>query len=269
MIWEPYRPGSPGGQMKCPRCGWNTPDNWQLLIAELKYPDASAKAVESGILLRQLVETHLEDTFKLAAAATLSFDRMSCAAENCGQLVVRGHLNYRKADPLAPEWITETWNVYPRNTVRPVNELVPEPFKTDYGEAAALVDISPRMAAVLARSIFADLLETYLGLADFDLNKKIDKFRANESEPKALREGAHHFREIGNFGAHTQKNDQDQAIPVEGEDAEWMLDYLERFFDYYIIGPAKDSAVLGKWDKNLEAAGRKPIEPLPDAGESA
>ena len=51
---------------------------------------------------------------------------------------------------------------------------------------------------------------------------------------------------------------------VERDDAEWMLDYLDRFMDHYVVAPQKDSAVLAKWDKNIVEAGRKPIHPLPD-----
>jgi len=32
MIWEPYIPGSPGGEMQCPSCGQHTPDSWKKLF---------------------------------------------------------------------------------------------------------------------------------------------------------------------------------------------------------------------------------------------
>ena len=120
------------------------------------------------------------------------------------------------------------------------------------------------MSAVLSRSILADLLEQYGGFTDFNLSKRVDAFRAESSNPTNLRENMHHFREIADFGAHTQKNDQNQIIPVDREGAEWMLDFLDRLFDYYIVAPQKDRLMREQWDKKLADAGRKPIKPPKD-----
>jgi len=120
------------------------------------------------------------------------------------------------------------------------------------------------MSAVLSRGILADLLEEYAKLTDFKLSDRVDKFRANPKYSSSLRENIDHFREIGNFGAHTLKNDQDQIIPVSREEAEWMLDFLDRLFNDLIVGPARDRAMRETWDKNLADAGRKPIPPLSD-----
>src|SRR5207248_5686118 len=114
---------------------------------------------------------------------------------------------------------------------------------------------------VLARSILADLLEAYADLDNFNLSKRITAFREDSTRPSGLREGMHHFREIADFGAHTQRSDQDQILPVGREDAEWMLRFLERAFDYFIVAPAKDRALTERWDQNLQDAGRDPIEP--------
>jgi hypothetical protein len=193
---------------------------------------------------------------------------MRCAHEPCEQLLLR----VRESRPGGigiDGQVTlqfEEWYARPRfgESKKDIAPEVAEPFRTDFLEAAALLDISPRMSAVLARSILADLFETYLGLDDFGLNARINAFRENQSAPTQLRAGAHHFREIGDFGSHTQKNEQDQIIAVDREDAEWMLDYLSRFFDHYIVGPIRDAALLGKWDKNIADAGRKAIPPIPD-----
>jgi hypothetical protein len=157
-----------------------------------------------------------------------------------------------------------TWLARPHGATRAIDPLVPEPFRTDYLEANAILDLSPRMSAVLARSILADLLERYVGLNDFNLNDRVDKFRADKTHPSTLRENVHHFREIANFGAHTQKNDQDQIISVNRDGAAWMLDFLDRLFDYLIMSPAKDQKMREAWDENLAEAGRKPIPPLSD-----
>lgn len=210
-------------------------------------------------------------------ASRVWLDWMQCANEECGELVIRIHEGAAgtsvtlHADGRHTPDVHETrsWMARPRALVRPVDPLVPDPYRTDYQEAAAILDLSPRMSAVLSRSVLADLLEGYAKLAHYNLSKRIDEFRTDERHPSVLRAGMHHFREIADFGAHTQKSGNDQAvIPVSREDAEWMLEFLDRAFDYFIVGPEKDRKMTEKWDKRLDEAGRKPIPPLPEDSES-
>jgi uncharacterized protein DUF4145 len=242
--------------VECPVCGKVSRPEWRWLYFEAYDGDTNALPARQA-------------TYKYEKVA---LEWMRCAHEECEQLLIR----IQESRPGvwidgtgAPLMTFDSWIARPRfgESKRQIAAEVKEPLRSDYLEAAALLDISPRMAAVLARSILADLLETCLQLTDFGLNDRINKFRERQAEPKRLRDGAHHFRTIGDFGSHTQKNDQDQIIPVERDDAEWMLDYLDRFLDHYIISPEKDSAVLGKWDKNIADAGRKPIPPIPDDAE--
>jgi hypothetical protein len=249
-----YRPGSPGGEMECPTCGYNTTDEWQRLI------------VQSGFHPGVKTEYQLE-----APQQLVELDWMRCRKEGCGELVIRVH----EGHSLAAETErgierffqqTDTYFARPRFVIRHLAEEVAEPFRTDYLEAGAILDLSPRMSAVLSRRILADLLEQCLKLDDFNLSDRVDKFRADTKHPSDLRENIHHFREIANFGAHTMKNDQDQIIPVDRSGAEWMLGFLDRLFDYLIVGPAKDQKMREAWDANLADAGRKSIPPLPENG---
>jgi Domain of unknown function (DUF4145) len=200
------------------------------------------------------------------SGSEVSFDYMHCANEECKQLVVRVHERSTLPPHVFeknPEDATRTWLARPRDGGRRrIDPLVKDPFRTDYLEAAAILDASPRMSAVLSRSLLADLLEEFAGLDDFGLNARIKAFRNDANHPSTLRDGMQHFREIGDFGAHTQKNDQAEIIPVTREDAEWMLGYIDRLFDYFIVAPEKDREILDKWDKNIADAGRKEIEPL-------
>jgi hypothetical protein len=142
---------------------------------------------------------------------------MYCANDECKQLVIRVHEDFlvRGVSVEFDEMRTQTWFARPRFALRSIDPLVPEPFRTDYREAAAILDPSPRMSAVLSRRLLADLLKTYAGLDDFGLNARIEKFRRDSKHPSGLREGMQHFREIGDFGAHTQKADLE--APEESE----------------------------------------------------
>jgi hypothetical protein len=48
-----------------------------------------------------------------------------------------------------------------------------------------------------------------------------------------------------------------------------MLDFLDRLFDYFIVTPEKDRAMLTKWDEKIAEAGRKPIPPIRDDREDS
>ena len=204
-------------------------------------------------------------------ASTVTLDWMHCQNRDCGALAIRAH----KTTPdfgADSESTTQTWYVHPRAPIRLLDPLVPEPFRTDYLEAAAILDLSPRMSAVLSRRILADILKQYAQLEQRTLPAQIDAFAADPTKPSSIRENLQHFREAGNFGAHTQidkTSDAPQIIDVSRDDAEWTLDILDRLFDFLIVGPERDKQMRARWDKNIEAAGRHTIPPLPDAEEES
>lgn len=67
--------------------------------------------------------------------------------------------------PGSKSFTRETWYVLPRfgSSVRLIDPTVPDPYRRDYEEATAILDVSPRMSAVLSRRLLADLLEEYAG----------------------------------------------------------------------------------------------------------
>jgi len=252
--------------MKCPTCGENTPDAWERLIAQLKAPD-DAPATEA--IVRLTISS--ASVYELSAPGQphphrISFDQMYCANAECRQLVIRGHDTYTVyGSDRSPSETTDTWLVHPRHASRPLDPLVLEDapgLASDYAEAAALLDVSYRMSAVISRRILADLLERYAGMTDYGLAERVDKFIADEHRPSDLRQHLHYLREIADFVAHTQTNDQFERIEIDQEEAEWTLTIIERLFDYFIVSPAAAKRLREGMDAKLEAAGRKPIKPL-------
>jgi hypothetical protein len=236
--------------MKYPTCGENTPDDWKRLIVQQHFRGPADYYLEAP-------QEH---------ARVVQLDWMRCAAEECRELVVRVHESYpsgttHHADGRVTPTLqhTATWYARPRTAQRLVDPLVPDPFRTDYLEAAAILDLSPRMSAVLSRRVLADLLGKYANHSQFKLSERIDKFTEDNSNPSGLRDNLHHFREIADFGAHTQKDDQAEVITITREEAEWTLDLLDRLFDHFIVTPEKDRRMRESMDAKLKAAGRRPI----------
>jgi hypothetical protein len=247
----PFQPGSPGGEMKCPVCGQWTPDAWTPW-----YGTASG----GGIIASMTVAP------PIGVASEVSMDSMYCANDECKQLVIRAHENYNLPSHAVtdPEMLTRTWFVRPRAATRLIDPLVPEPFRTDYLEAAAILDPSPRMSAVLSRRVLGDLLERFAGQTQFSLAVRIDKFIADSGHPSYVRENLHHFREIADFGAHTQKDAQADIIDVSREEAEWTLDILDSLFDYFVLAPERNRKIREGMDQKIADARRKPILPAPE-----
>jgi Domain of unknown function (DUF4145) len=200
-------------------------------------------------------------------ASEVRLDWMYCANKECGELVIRLHETH--SVPVGEgRWDsqTNTRMVRPGGVQRPIDPLVPEPLKRDYREAAAILDVSPRMSAVLSRRILADILQEYAGQTDFGLNDRIKAFVADTSQPSSVRENLHYLAEIGNFSAHTQKNDQAEIVDVDRVEAEWTLGVIDRIFEHFIVGPERDKRMREAVGEKIKEAGRREIPPLPDSG---
>jgi len=231
--------------MKCPTCGENTPDSWQALF----------RSAEGGGI-----------THGMSRGPTgligITLDWMQCANDKCKEAVVRIHQSAHGS--LADVVEKETWYACPRRSRRKVDPLVPESFTRDYDEATAILDLSPRMSAVLTRKIVGDLLAQYANQTQRRITQQMEAFAADTSHPRGVRENLHHLREIADFGAHTQKTERDEIIEATREEAEWTLGVVDRLFDYFIVTPQKDAEIRTAFDEKIAEAGRRPITPLPD-----
>jgi hypothetical protein len=231
--------------MRCPFCAQFTPDAW----TQLGYIPGTGRDFTG-----------------------LSANWMRCANDQCQQAVVvvtethTGPVIIEGQPTASIETSEKQWMVRPLGVVRIIDSLVPNPFRNDYLEAASILEQSPRMSAVLARRVLADVLENYGGHAQRDLVDRIDSFTKDPSVPSGLRENLHHFREAGNFGAHTMTNAaraapgaQVEILDIGREEAEWTLDLLDRLFDHYIIGPERDKKIREAMNDRIKQAGRKEL----------
>jgi hypothetical protein len=190
---------------------------------------------------------------------------MRCANHNCQETVVRINEVNAKQSAIGttspePSTKTVTWLARPRYPGPYVDPAIPEPYRTSYLEAAAILDISPRMSGVLSRRILADLLEEFARLEDYSLEKRIGKFAEDDlSLPPLFRGNLHHFREIASFGTQIQKDDQAQIVDVDKEEAEWTLDLLDRLFDYFILTPQRDREMRSRLDAKIKRVDRNPL----------
>lgn len=152
----------------------------------------------------------------------------------------------------------EEYVAYPRNaTGRTAPAEVPEPLRSDYAEAVAILDRSPQASAALARRIVQQVLTGQGGYEQRTLARQIGAFVGDERTPSELSRNLHYLREIGNFAAHPIESERTgEIMPVEPDEAEWALEVVDRLFDYYFVAPGKDEARRREFDGRAADAGR-------------
>jgi hypothetical protein len=128
--------------------------------------------------------------------------------------------------------------LYPRASSRgPVPPEVTDPYAKYYQEAALVLNDSPMASAALSRRLLQLLLRDKAGVKKGKLEDEIEA--ALPSLPPYLQD-LHDIREIGNFAAHPNKNtNTGEVIDVEEGEAEWLLDILDKLFDFYFVEPER------------------------------
>ena len=238
--------------MRCPYCSVEVYPSWQPLVTFVSEFGTPSHRPNMALYTQgdREVLTYLQ--------------WMGCPNPDCARLVVkiiraRTSTVFESREGAEPPEPDEEWLVFPRSASRPVDKLVPDDLKEEYVEASRIIYDSPRMSAALSRDILSELLKRYAGLPEKNLQDQIDKFNKDLAHPESMRKVLHVLRELGNFGVHTQRDDQGQRIPITKDEADFALTVIERLFDYLIISPARDAEALAQMQAKIKQAGRKPL----------
>jgi hypothetical protein len=244
---------------KCPHCNCANADMWESLVG---FTDAKGQPLTEAskrmtAILPKRVEISEQST-EMAESAIIYWTQ--CRNVDCGRLVVfveyGEHYEIDRHPTLRQGWFA----IPKRGAPRPIDERVPEPFRTDYLEASLILTDSARMSAVLARKILADLLERYANVPrSLKLSKMIDDFLGQKGHPSHVTDNLHYLREIADFAAHTQKDTLGNIVDINPGEAEWTLETVDSLLDYFIVGPEKDKQRRATFDMKIAAAQRKPI----------
>lgn len=139
-----------------------------------------------------------------------------------------------------PEFVDTIYSffVWPRELVRRFSELdqVPEQYRKDYEEAVAVLPSSARASAALSRRCLQNLLRNVAKVRRGKLADEIGEFvnRTRGLSPVTAEE-MQELRELGNLALHPDK--VEALLPVDAQEAEWMLDTLESLFEFFFVAP--------------------------------
>jgi hypothetical protein len=228
----------------CPFCNAKIPVLWQPLCRITGTDGKPLATPEKKIRVNlQRAAIYAHDT-----AVTVELFWMQCPA--CYEVIVTVRRGYHGAVEQLNLATCELWFAVPKHrSPRQIADEVPEPYRTDYIEAATILKDSPRMSSVLSRRILQDLLEQFAGRTEYKLEDRIDNFMADAQYPSNLKENLHHLRDIANFSAHTKKEKATgDIIAVDHDEAEWTLEVVDGLFDYFIVAPERDKQRRVSWD---------------------
>lgn len=141
--------------------------------------------------------------------------------------------------------------IWPSSRPAPtLDPCIPENVRRDFREACAVLPVSTKASAALARRCLQSLLHDR-GFKGNSLHDEIELARPTMSE--RLKQYVHDLRQIGNFSAHEKKQATGEVIDVDDAEAEWLLDLLQVAFDDYYVTPLRDqerrAALLKKLGK--------------------
>src|SRR5258708_30964921 len=164
--------------MKCPYCNHDIPALWQELCATTNDRGITLEEATNGITVYLgMRDADSGSLRRLGRSFTARLFWMKCPNELCNELLVVVRSGYHKAGvSLRLDEASEWYAVPKRRSPRPIADEVPEPFRTDYIEAAMILDDSPRMSAVLSRRILTDVLAQYANLRGYKLSAQTEKF---------------------------------------------------------------------------------------------
>lgn len=169
-----------------------------------------------------------------------------CPNAECEEITINSYLykstnysGYPYTEPDNTNDYIHKWTLLPHSHAKPFPSYIPEPILNDYNEACAISDLSPKASATLARRCLQGMIRDYWEITDTTLYKEINALEGKVTEQ--VWESLNAVREIGNIGAHMEK-DINVIVDVESDEAKILIEMLEILFEeWYIARHERDS----------------------------
>ena len=133
----------------------------------------------------------------------------------------------------------------PRGSSKPYPPYIPQALISDYEEACAIKDLSPKASATLIRRCLQGMMRDFCGITKDTLAKEIKFLRESvdgDTAPKGVTiesvDAIDHVRSIGNIGAHMEK-DINKIVDVEPNEAQMLIELTEMLFEEWYIARFK------------------------------
>lgn len=167
--------------------------------------------------------------------STLHTQVITCPNPDCREYVIRASLRpYAvfdgRIDLSGPP--RSSWMLRPASTAKPMPGYIPKPIVTDYEEACAIRDLSPKASATLSRRCLQGMIRDFYGVAKGSLAKEIEAIE-DKVDPVTW-QSIDAVRKIGNIGAHMEK-DINVVVDVDPGEAQLLIDLIESLIDDWYV----------------------------------
>ena len=144
---------------------------------------------------------------------------------NCGQYTIMAKgLGAMVRDVHVP--------IRPISSSKQFPEYIPSAIRSDYEEACAIVNLSPKASATLSRRCLQGMIRDFWDIKESNLAKAIEKLEGKIPVPQwKVIDGV---RRIGNIGAHMEK-DINLIVDIEPDEAQKLIKLIEHLMEQWYI----------------------------------
>jgi hypothetical protein len=143
---------------------------------------------------------------------------------------------------LGHEVENNTMNFWPKSRAKVYPTYIPDSVRKDYEEACAILDLSPKASATLSRRCLQGMIRDFWGISGkkslFDEINSID----DQVSPD-VRTVLHSLRQLGNIGAHPEK-DINLIVDIEPGEANQLVMFIEYLMENWYINRQKTADML-------------------------
>lgn len=130
------------------------------------------------------------------------------------------------------EFSGHSMNFIPFSNARQFPDYIPAPIREDYEEACAIVSLSPKSAATLARRCLQGMIRDFWEIKESNLSKAITALK--DKIPAQQWRVLDGVRRIGNIGAHMEK-DINIIVDIDPDEANKLIKLIELLLDQWYI----------------------------------
>lgn len=192
-----------------------------------------------------------------------------CSNDQCRELTLSAFFTaYEEKDhALTFTDNRKLFRLFPPSQAKPVPEYVPAPIRSDYEEACAIRDLSPKASATIIRRCIQGMIRDFCGIRKKTLFEEISALRKAVDAGQGPRgveadtvDAIDHVRGIGNIGAHMEV-DINVIIDVDPNEAQQLIGLVELLFAEWYVARERRKAHLikiGAIADDKKAAKQKP-----------
>lgn len=132
--------------------------------------------------------------------------------------------------------------IRPRSNAKQYPDYIPAQIRSDYEEACAVLFLSPKSSATLARRCLQGMIRDYWGIVKSRLYDEITALK--DMVQPDLWQAIDNLRQLGNIGAHMEK-DTDVIVDIDPGEAEKLIKLIELLMKEWYINREERNKLFG------------------------